>query len=63
VRRIETDKVFRAPTPAIRDAGMVRMGFVSPAFPPVRSTPANVADNGNVQMGFVSPAFPPAASR
>ena len=42
---------------------MVRMGFVSPAFPPVRFTPANVADNGNVQMGFVSPAFPPAASR
>ena len=44
---------------AISDSGRVRIGSVSPAFPPVR-TPANTSDTGKVRVGSVSPAFPPA---
>jgi hypothetical protein len=47
----------------IKDTGKVRMGMVSPAFPPVRSEPENVADGGKVRMGMVSPAFPLVRSR
>jgi hypothetical protein len=48
----------------ISDSGKVRMGAVSPAFPPpVRGTPGNVSDKGDVRMGAFSPAFPPPRSR
>jgi hypothetical protein len=50
----------KIPTPEIKDDGKVRMGMVSPAFPPVHTEPANVADSGKVRIGMVSPAFPPA---
>jgi hypothetical protein len=44
---------------AISDSGRVRIGDVSPAFPPVRAKPANVSDSRKVRIGDVSPAFPP----
>lgn len=43
----------------ISDSGSVRMGSVSPAFPPVRGKPGNSSDARKVRMGSVSPAFPP----
>jgi len=60
VKEISTVKI---PTPAIKDQGTVRMGLVSPAFPPVRATPANLADGEKVRIGLVSPTFPPARAR
>jgi hypothetical protein len=47
----------------ISDSGKVRMGSVSPAFPPVRGKPVDPSDTGKVRMGSVSPAFPPLQSR
>jgi hypothetical protein len=44
---------------SIADTGKVRIGDVSPAFPPVRRRPANIDDAGKVRIGDVSPAFPP----
>ena len=44
----------------ISDSGRVRIGSVSPAFPPTRGRPANTSDTGKIRMGSVSPAFPPA---
>ena len=49
--------------PAIKDDGRVRMGYVSPAFPPVRAAPEKVSDSGKVRVGYVSPAFPPPRAR
>jgi hypothetical protein len=43
----------------ISDGGRVRIGSVSPAFPPVRGRPPNTSDTGKVRIGSVSPAFPP----
>jgi hypothetical protein len=43
----------------IEDSGKVRVGNMSPSFPPVRTTPADVRDLGKVQMGNMSPSFPP----
>jgi hypothetical protein len=61
VKEIGTVKIT---TPAISDNGNVRMGFASPAFPPVHAAaPANVIDNGRVRTGFATPAFPPARAR
>jgi hypothetical protein len=60
VKEISTVKI---PTPAIKDPGTVRMGVTSPAFPPVRTSPASVADKAKVQMGQMTPAFPPARAR
>ncbi len=48
----------KMPAPAIKDDGLVRMGLVSPAFPPVRTTRSDVADSGKVRIGLVSPSFP-----
>jgi hypothetical protein len=42
----------------ISDSGPVRIGSVSPAFPPVRGRPASSSDTGKVRIGSVSPAFP-----
>jgi hypothetical protein len=41
----------------------VRIGSVSPAFPPVRGRPANSSDTGKVRIGSVSPAFPPTRTK
>ena len=43
----------------ISDSGKIRIGSLSPTFPPVRGGPANISDGGNVKMGAYSPAFPP----
>jgi hypothetical protein len=59
LKKIDTDKVLPTPDPAIQDNGKVRVGYISPAFPPVRTTPGNMADSGKVRTGYISPAFPP----
>jgi hypothetical protein len=43
----------------IEDSGKVRVGNMSPSFPPVRTPPADAKDPGKVQMGNMSPSFPP----
>jgi hypothetical protein len=53
----------KMPPPAIKDREAVRMGYMSPAFPPVRTEPASVGDEGKVRMGYMTPAFPPAGDR
>jgi hypothetical protein len=60
VKEISTVKI---PTPAIEDKGTVRMGYGTPAFPPVRAEPARVADKGKVRIGYGTPAFPPTCAR
>ena len=40
----------------VSDSGKVRMGSLSPAFPPVRG-PATTSDTGKVRIGSLSPAF------
>jgi hypothetical protein len=60
VKEISTVKI---PTPAIKDHEAVRMGYMSPAFPPVRMEPASAGDKGKVRMGYMTPAFPPARAR
>jgi hypothetical protein len=49
--------------PAIKDQGTVRMGYGTPAFPPVRDEPATVADKGKVRIGYGTPAFPAERAR
>jgi hypothetical protein len=48
---------------SITDSGRVRVGAVSPAFPPVRGKPVNANDTAKVRIGAVSPAFPPARTK
>ena len=57
-RTVKEMSTVKVPTPAIKDEGLVRMGLVSPAFPPVKATGREVADNGKVRIGLVSPSFP-----
>ena len=63
MKKIGTDEVVKIPTPAIKDDGSVRMGYMSPSFPPVHAVQANVADNGKVRMGYMSPSLPPVRAR
>jgi hypothetical protein len=49
----------KAAIPAIEDHGRVQMGAMTPGFPPVRATPANVKDRGKIEMGAMSPSFSP----
>jgi hypothetical protein len=63
MKKMETHEVVHSSIPGTEDTGTVRMGFLSPAFPPARSAPAQVADDGKVRTGFLSPAFPPTRSR
>jgi hypothetical protein len=64
VKNIGQEKVVGVTNPATQDSGRVRIGTVSPTFPPVRGdTPATLADSGQVRMGTVSPTFPPARTR
>jgi len=59
VKSIGPDKVARTPNPATQDNGQVRMGTMSPTFPPARNKPTEVADSGRLRMGTLSPTFPP----
>lgn len=47
----------------ISDSGKVRIGDMSPSFPPARGKPANASDSGKVRIGDMSPSFPPLRSR
>jgi len=58
VKSIGSDKVVHRPDPATQDNGKVRMGTMSPDFPPVRNKPARVADSGRLRIGTMSPTFP-----
>ena len=49
--------VRETPT-VISDSAKIRIGSMSPAFPPVRGRPANSSDTGKVRIGNLSPAFP-----
>jgi hypothetical protein len=60
VKEISTAKI---PSRNIKDDGKVRLGVMSPTFPPVRSEPGNVEDGGKVRLGVMSPMFPPVRSR
>jgi hypothetical protein len=42
----------------ISDSGRIRIGSMSPAFPPARG-PAATSDTVKVRIGSMSPAFPP----
>lgn len=57
-RTVKEVSNVKMPIPAIKDEGLVRMGLVSPAFPPVKTTRSEVADTGKVRIGLVSPSFP-----
>jgi hypothetical protein len=57
-KTVKEISAVKIPTPAIKDEGTVRIGFASPAFPPVHAELARVADNGRVRIGFATPAFP-----
>jgi hypothetical protein len=59
VKSIGSDKVVRVSDPATQDDAKVRMGTLSPTFPPARNKPANASDSGRLRMGTLSPTFPP----
>jgi hypothetical protein len=64
VKNIDQEKVVPRATRATEDSGKVRIGTVSPTFPPVhRDAPATSTDSGKVRMGTVSPTFPPVRTR
>jgi hypothetical protein len=63
VKTIGADKVTPPPGATTQDNGKVRMGTLSPSFPPARNTPANTADTGRLRMGTLSPTFPPVRTR
>jgi len=63
VEKIGADKVVGASNATTEDNGRVRMGTLSPSFPPVHSKPASVDDKGQVRIGLMSPSFPPARIR
>jgi hypothetical protein len=55
VKDIGTVKI---PTPAIEHNGTVRMGMMTPPFPPVHAKPTGVVHKGNIRVGSFSPLFP-----
>ncbi len=63
VSTLVAGEVVKAPVPAIRDNGTVRVGTATPMFPPVRLVPGNVADREQVRIGTASPMFPPVRTR
>jgi hypothetical protein len=63
VKSTSAEKVVNTPGPATGDDGKVRMGTMSPTFPPVRDRPANSADTGRLRMGTMSPTFPLSRNR
>jgi hypothetical protein len=58
VTLICAEKVISTPSPGTEDSGKIRIGTLSPTFPPARAKPDNVADSGRVRMGTLSPTFP-----
>jgi hypothetical protein len=58
VKEVSAEKVVNTRSPATEDDGMVRMGTMSPSFPPVRDRPANLTDSARLRMGTMSPTFP-----
>lgn len=63
MKELSAEKLVSTPTPAIEDNGKLRIGTLSPSFPPVHAKPAAVADSGRLRMGTLSPTFPPARTR
>ena len=63
VKEVSAEKVVSSRSPAAEDNGKVRMGTLSPSFPPVRDKPANLADAGRLRMGTMSPTFPLSRTR
>jgi hypothetical protein len=63
VKSIGSHEVARVPDPTTQDDGKVRMGTLSPTFPPARNKPATVADHGRLRIGTMSPTFPPVRIR
>jgi hypothetical protein len=63
VKETGSEKVVHSPSPAIADNGKLRIGTMSPSFPPARATPAKLGDSGRLRMGTLSPTFPPARTR
>ena len=63
VKESSAEKVAPTSGPATQDGGKVRMGAMSPSFPPAGDRPANVADSGRLRMGTLSPTFPPVRIR
>jgi hypothetical protein len=63
VTEIGAEKVLTTRNPAIADSGKVRLGLLSPSFPPVRTAPRGAADNGQVRIGLMSPSFPLSRTR
>jgi len=57
-RTVKDISTVKIPSPAIRDAGTVRLGLFTPLFPPISSAPASVVDNGKVRVGLFTPLFP-----
>jgi hypothetical protein len=52
------EKVQSTSSPGTKDSGKIRIGTLSPTFPPARAKPDNVADSGRLRMGTLSPTFP-----
>jgi hypothetical protein len=63
VTEIGAEKVLTTRNPATDDSGKVRLGLLSPSFPPVRTTPPSAADKGQVRIGLLSPSFPLSRTR
>src|SRR5262249_32620896 len=63
VKEVSAEKVVNTRDPAIADDGKVRMGTMSPTFPPARAHPRPLADSGRLRMGTMSPTFPPPRTR
>ena len=63
MKSIGSDKVVGVPDLATQDDGKVRMGTMSPTFPPARSKPASAFDPGRLRIGTMSPTFPPVRVR
>jgi hypothetical protein len=60
----KTDRVDLREVPTvISDSGQLRIGSLSPAFPPVRSTGTELKDTGKVRIGSLSPAFTPTRTK
>jgi hypothetical protein len=41
----------------VQDGGKVRLGNMSPSFPPARPASAETADSGKVRLGNMRPTF------
>jgi hypothetical protein len=62
MRNVQTKNSVIVPVHAVEDNGAVRIGFMSPSLPPVRSAPPSSEDKGAVRIGFMSPSLPPVRS-